>query len=70
MVPLDISRIILGSPYLYDRKAVFYLHENKYHLIKDGVEYILRAHRKKLNITKGGVVESIGVVVKFKVRHQ
>jgi hypothetical protein len=24
VVPLDICRIILGSPYLYDRKGIFY----------------------------------------------
>ena len=38
VVPLDISRIVLGSPYLYDRKSIFYHHENKYHLFKNGVE--------------------------------
>ena len=51
VVPLDISGIILGSPYLYDRKVVFYRHENKYVLLKNGVEYIVRAHPKKLNIS-------------------
>jgi len=51
VVPLDISSVVLGSPYLYDRKAVFYCHENKYHLFKDGVEYIVRVHHKKLNIS-------------------
>ena len=50
VVPLDITRIVLGSPYLYDRKAIFHRHENKYHLFKDGKEYIVRAHRKKTNI--------------------
>ena len=51
MVPLDISGIILGIRYLYDRKELFYRHEKKYHFLKDGVEYIVRAHRKKLNIS-------------------
>lgn len=51
VVPHDISRIILGSPYLYDRKAVFYRYENKYLLLKNGVEYIVRAHGKKLKIS-------------------
>ena len=50
MVPLDTTGIVLGSPYLYDRKAIFHRHENKYHLFKDGKEYIVRAHRKKTNI--------------------
>ena len=50
VVSLDISGIVLGSPYLYDRKALFHHHENKYHIFKDGKEYIVRAHRKKTNI--------------------
>ena len=41
VVPLDICGIVLGSPYLYDRKAVFYREQNKYHLFKDGVENIV-----------------------------
>jgi len=50
VVPSDVLGIIVGSPYLYDRKTVFYCHDNKYILLKIGVEYILRAHHKKLNI--------------------
>ena len=49
--------MVFGSPYFYDRKAIFYHHENKYHLFKDGVEYIVRAHRKKLNISLVNVGE-------------
>ena len=37
----------MGSPYLYDRKAIFHHHENKYHLFKYGIENIVRAHKKK-----------------------
>ena len=44
---VEISGIVLGSPYLYDRKAVFHHHENKYHLFKYGIQYIVRAHKKK-----------------------
>jgi hypothetical protein len=51
VIPLDICGIVLGSPYLYDRKAIFHRHENKYHLFKDGVEYIVRAHTKKMNLS-------------------
>ena len=47
VVLLEISGIILGTPYLYDRKAIFHLHENKDHLFKYGIEYIIRAHKKK-----------------------
>jgi hypothetical protein len=30
VIPLDICGIVLGSPYLYDRRAIFYHHENIY----------------------------------------
>jgi hypothetical protein len=51
VVPLDICGIVLGSPYLYDRKAIFYPKDNNYHLTKDGKEYIVRAHQKRLNLS-------------------
>ena len=51
VIPLDICGIVLGSPYLYDRKAIFYRQENKYHLFKDNVEYVVRAHTKKMNLS-------------------
>jgi hypothetical protein len=50
VVPLEICGIVLGSPYLYDQKAVFYREQNKYHLFKNGVEYIVCAHRMKTNL--------------------
>jgi hypothetical protein len=50
-IPLDICGILLGSPYLYDRRPSFHRHENKYHLFKNGVEYIVRAHTKKMNFS-------------------
>jgi hypothetical protein len=51
VVPLDICGIVLGSPYIYDRKSVFFFHENKYHLTKGGVEYIVRSHNMRVNTT-------------------
>jgi hypothetical protein len=51
VIPLDICGIVLGSPYLYDRKAIFHRHENKYHLFKNEVEYNVRAHTKKMNLS-------------------
>lgn len=48
---LNICGIILGSPYLYDKKTIFHRNENKYHLFKNGVEYIVRAHNKKTNLS-------------------
>jgi len=51
IVPLHICGILLGSPYLCDRKAIFYRAENKYLLVKDGIEYFVRAHKIKNNYT-------------------
>jgi hypothetical protein len=51
VISLDICGIVFGSPYLYDRRAIFHCHENKYHLFKNGVEYIVRAHTKKMNLS-------------------
>ena len=47
VVPVDICEVVLGSPYLYDRDALFYRRQNKYHLMKYGVEFIVRAHKSK-----------------------
>jgi hypothetical protein len=51
VVSLDICGIVLGSPYLCDRKVVLFRHEKKYHLTKGGVEYIVRAHIMRVNTT-------------------
>ena len=51
VVPLDICGIVLGSPYMYDRKAFFYRKDNNYQLTKDGIEYIIHAHCMKTNIS-------------------
>jgi hypothetical protein len=40
-----------GSPYLYDINVVFFINENKYHLKKDGVEYIFIYHSMKVDST-------------------
>ena len=51
VIPLDICGIVLGSPYLYDRKAIFCRTRNKYRLVKNGIEYTVRAHQLKNNYT-------------------
>ena len=51
VVPLDICGIVLGTPYLYDKKVIFHKHEKKYHIFKYGVEYNVRAHSKKINLS-------------------
>ena len=48
---MDICGILLASPYLYDREAIFYREDNKYHLTKYGIEYIVHAHRMKTNLS-------------------
>jgi hypothetical protein len=47
IVPLDICGIVMGIPYLYDRKSMFYREENKYCFKKYGKEYFVCAHRMK-----------------------
>jgi hypothetical protein len=49
VVPLNECGMVLGSPYLYDRKAIFYRENNQYHLIKAGQEYVVHAHHLKEN---------------------
>ena len=51
MVSLDICGIVLGSPYLYDRKDIIYREDNKYQLTKDGIGYIVHADPMKTNLS-------------------
>jgi hypothetical protein len=51
VITLDIYGIVLGRPYLYDRRAIFHHHEKKYHCFKNGVEYIIREHTKNLTLS-------------------
>jgi hypothetical protein len=47
VVPLNEFGMVLGSPYLYDRKTIFYRKKNQYHLIKADKEYVVHAHHLK-----------------------
>jgi hypothetical protein len=47
VVPLNECGMVLGSPYLYDHKEIFYREHNQYHLIKEGNEYVVHAHHFK-----------------------
>jgi hypothetical protein len=49
VVPLNECEMVLGSPYLYDHKEIFYRQHNQYHLIKKGNEYVVHAHHLKEN---------------------
>ena len=47
VIPLHIYGIVLGNPYLYDKKTMFYRDHNKYNIFKDGIEFTVRAHKMK-----------------------
>jgi hypothetical protein len=47
-VLLDICGIVFSSPYLFDRKFVFYQEENKYHLLKMGLNILSELIASKL----------------------
>jgi hypothetical protein len=51
VVPLSEFGMVLGSPYLYDRKAIFYKTKNQYQLTKEGQDYLVHAHHVKENKT-------------------
>jgi hypothetical protein len=66
VVPLDICKMVLGSPYLYDRKAIFYREQNEYHFFKDRIDFIVRAHQMKMNliaITTGHVKKLVNTSI-------
>jgi hypothetical protein len=49
VMPLNECGMVLGSPYLYDRKEIFYREHKQYHLIEEGNEYVVHAHHLKEN---------------------
>jgi hypothetical protein len=51
VVPLSECGMVLGSPYLYDRKEIFYRTKNQYQLTKAGQDYVVHAHHVKENKT-------------------
>jgi hypothetical protein len=51
VVPLSECGMVLGSPYLYDHKEIFYREKNQYHLTKADQEYVVHAHHVKENKT-------------------
>jgi hypothetical protein len=51
VVSLRECGMILGSPYLFDRKAIFYRTKNQYQFTKAGHDYVVHAHRVKTNKT-------------------
>jgi hypothetical protein len=75
VVPLNECGMVLGSPYLYDRKAIFYREHNQYHLTKEGNEYVVHAHHIKTNqslqtmeqLNKAGYASNTPIIVLSKV---
>jgi hypothetical protein len=51
VVSLSECGMVLRSPYLYDRKAIFYMTKNQYQLTKAGQDYVVHAHHVKANKT-------------------
>jgi hypothetical protein len=51
VVSLRECGMILGSPYLFDRKAIFYRTKNQYQFTKAGHDYVVHPHRVKANKT-------------------
>jgi ABC-type Na+ efflux pump permease subunit len=51
VVSLRECGMVLGSPYLYDCKAIFYRTNNQYQLTKAGQDYVVHAHHVKENKT-------------------
>ena len=49
VVPLNECGMVLGIPYLYDHKKIFYREQNQYHLTKEGNEYVVHTHHIKSN---------------------
>jgi hypothetical protein len=47
VVPLNECGMVLGSPYFYDRKEIFYREHNQYHLIKEGNQYVVHPNNLK-----------------------
>jgi hypothetical protein len=47
VVPLETCGMVLGSPYLYDHKEIFYREQNQYPLTKEDNEYVVHAHHIK-----------------------
>jgi hypothetical protein len=47
VVSLETCGMVLGIPYLYDKKEIFYGEHNQYHLTKEGNAYVVHSHHLK-----------------------
>jgi hypothetical protein len=67
VVSLREYGMILGSPYLFDRKAIFYRTKNQYQFTKAGHDYVVHAHHIKANKTLQTLEQLTNVVVSNEV---
>jgi hypothetical protein len=51
VVPLSECGMVLGSPYLYDCKEIFYRTKNQYQSTKEGQDYVVHDNHVKANKT-------------------
>jgi hypothetical protein len=49
VVPLSECGMVLGSPYLFDRKEILYMTNNQYQLTKASQDYVVHVHHVKEN---------------------
>ena len=52
VIPLEKCGVVLSSPYLYDRDAIFHRKGNKYHLVNDGIEYKINTSLDLINVSQ------------------
>jgi hypothetical protein len=45
--PMHACGVMLGSPYLWDMDATFYMKERNYHLVKGGKAYLIKGHQER-----------------------
>ncbi|GJY15488.1 transposable element [Tanacetum coccineum] len=50
VVPLDICQVIFGSPYLWERNAVYFRRAQKYQFEKDGHKYLVKRSTRSRNV--------------------
>jgi hypothetical protein len=46
---IETCGMVLGSPYLFDHKVIFYREPNQYHLTEEGTKYVVHVHHIKSN---------------------
>ena len=61
VVSLKECGMVLGSPYLYNRKAIFYRTKNQYQFTKTVHDYVVHAHRVKETLQTGEQLTNVVV---------